>query len=154
MRGPRLLVGAAGMAFMGIGAWLLVTGGRTTDPVSVLTFVALPVVIHDAVLAPALILLGWLVLRYVPRPARAPLQVATLILASLILVALPLVLVQVTGRRPADNPSVDPLDYRGNVIVLVVLVMAVAAAGAAVRAVQALRATKARPPSDQQSSTR
>ena len=139
---------------MGTGGWLLVTGGRTTDPVSVLTFVAVPVVVHDAVFAPAVILLGWLVLRCVPRPARAPLQVATLMVASLVLVALPLVLVQVTGRRPADNPSVDPLDYRGNVVVLLVLVMGVAAAGTAVRTVQVLRATKARPSSDQQSSTR
>lgn len=154
MRGLRVLAGAVGVALMGTGGWLLLTGGRTTDPVSVLTFVALPVAVHDAVFAPVVILLGWLVLRFVPRPARAPLQVAALMVASLSLVALPLVLVQVLGRRPADNASVDPLDYRSNVLVLLLLVLSVAVAAAAVRTVQARRATKARPPLDQESSTR
>jgi hypothetical protein len=154
MRGLRVLVGVAGLAFTGVGAWLLLTGGRTTDPLSVLTFLALPVAAHDAVLAPVAVLLGWLALRFAPRPAHAPLQVALLMVASVLLVGLPLVLVQALGRRPADNPSVDPLDYQRNVVVLVLLLVAGAAAAVAVRAVQARRATKARPPSDQESSTR
>jgi len=57
---------------------------------------------------------GWCLARFAPPAVRAPLAAALLVAGSLVLVAGPLLAVQVLGRRPTDNPSVDPLDYRAS----------------------------------------
>lgn len=148
----RVLLGVAGVALIGVGGVLVLTGGRSTNLLWVLVFGLGPLVVHDALLAPLVALLGWFAARHLAPALRAPLQVALVVGGSLLLVGLPLVIVQLTGRRPTDNPSVDPLDYSRNMIALLAVVVA-AAAGTGARVAQRRRATNARPPSDQASST-
>jgi hypothetical protein len=133
MRTVRALTGALGIALIGFGGLLVLTGGRATDPLSVLTFVAVPLVVHDGLLAPAVVVAGWLCARYLPAAARAPFQVALLVGGSLALVALPLLAVDVLGRRSADNPSALPLDYAANLTGLLAAVLAIAVVSTAVR---------------------
>jgi hypothetical protein len=144
---------AAGRIRVLLGGVLVLTGGRSTNLLWVLVFALGPLVVHDALLAPLVALLGWFAARHLAPALRAPLQVALVVGGSLLLVGLPLVIVQLTGRRPTDNPSVDPLDYSRNMIALLAVVVLTAAAGTGARVAQRRRATNARPPSDQASST-
>lgn len=118
----RWVMGSAGVAAMGWAAWLTLTGGAATDPWSVATWLVGGLVLHDAVLAPVVLGLGWLTARALPDWVRAPVQVGGLVSATLTLASVPLLL----GRgRASDNPSVDPLDYGRNVIGLVLVVAVV-----------------------------
>ncbi len=88
------------------------------------------IVIHDALIAPATIIVGLLVLRIAPPFARAYVQGALVITGSLALATLPLVLGD--GRDP-NNPSQQPLPYGRNLLIVVALVWLVAAALALLR---------------------
>lgn len=126
-RPARWALGATGAAAMLWAAWLVLTGGRATDPVGVATWLVAALVLHDAVLAPLVVVAGWSLARVLPRWARGPVQAAALVAGTLVLASVPLLLGR--GRRP-DNPSADPLDYSRNLIGLLVVIAAVAAAWA------------------------
>ncbi len=157
----RAAVGAVGVAAMFYAAWLVLTGGVATDPVSVATWLAGSVIAHDLVLAPAVIALGWLMARALPRPAQGPLQVGALVAGSVALVSAPLWLRPLLGPVSRANPSANPLDYPRNLgLVLAVIATAVAVTlavgrlrAARDRRRQARNARNVRPPSSHSSST-
>jgi hypothetical protein len=107
MRAVRLLLGAIGVAVMGL-AVLGAAHDPFIRPGRQTAFLLAVLVVHDALLMPAFLLAGYLVHRLVPARARAGAQAALIVTAALIVVALPLVLGY--GRIP-DNPSALPRDY-------------------------------------------
>ena len=133
MSRPRILLGVGGVAAMAWSAWLVLTGGVVTPPVGVATWLAAVVIAHDLVLAPMVVGLGWLAARAVPGRARTPVAVAFLICGSVVVMSAPLWLGQLLGRLPTTNPSVDPLDYPRNVLVLVTAICLLVVLGALVR---------------------
>jgi hypothetical protein len=146
----RLPLLAAGLAALGYGAWLLVTGGRATAPVGTVMWAGAALVVHDAVLAPLAVAAAWLLTRVLsgaPRAVSRVIGVGALVGVSLVLVALPALL-----SPGIDNPTATPRDYgRGLLLLLAVDVAAVAAAGGfvvALRTVSARRTGGRRPPSD------
>ncbi|GAA4356015.1 hypothetical protein [Angustibacter luteus] len=114
----RVLLGVLGVAAMGWAAWLVLSGGVVTPPVAVAIWLAAVVIAHDLVLAPAVVALGWLATRVVPARARAAVTVAFLVCGSVIVMSAPLWLGQLLGRLPTANPSVDPWDYRRNILLV------------------------------------
>ena len=102
----RPALGAAGVAIAVYGGWLLVTRGR--DHLDVAVWLAAGVLLHDAVLAVATLVLGAVATRLLPRPARAPAAVGLVVLGPLTLLAIP-----VLGRFGAreDNPTLLDRDY-------------------------------------------
>jgi hypothetical protein len=123
VRTLRVAVGAAGVALMGVGASLLV---HVRDVPGVLVWLGGAVVLHDAVIAPVVLLSGLLLVRGGVRgPARGGLLVA----GALTAVALPVLL------RPGRtaNPSVLPLDYPRNWLIALAVVATVTALWAAGR---------------------
>lgn len=126
----RWVLGGAGVLAMGWAAWLTLTGGAATDPWSVGTWLVAALVLHDAVLAPVVLGLGWVAARALPGWLRAPVQAGALVGLTLTLASVPLL----TGLgRASDNPSVDPLDYSRNLIGLLLAVVLVCAVWAAAR---------------------
>lgn len=117
MRTLRVTVGAMGVALMGVGALLLVEAGDVRD---VLVWLAGAVVLHDAVVAPVVLLTGLLLVR---GGARGPVRGGLLVAGALTAVALPVLL------RPGRtaNPSVLPLDYPRNWLIALGAVAAVTA---------------------------
>jgi len=82
-------------------------------------------VIHDAVLLPATILVGWLTLRFIPRSVRPPVRIGLAVTWVLGFMSYPAV--RRYGERP-DNPSLLPTSVgRGLLLVLVLVWVAVAA---------------------------
>jgi hypothetical protein len=124
----------AGLAAPGL--FLLAVGGRhlaqLPDPYPVLKWLAGAVLLHDAVIAPLVFATGLLVARL---PARPAIRTALLTGGTLLLVALPALL----RPGPTANPSVLPLPYARNLLVLLALTTAAALTAATAAALRARR---------------
>ncbi|TQL67831.1 hypothetical protein FB381_1719 [Nocardioides albertanoniae] len=114
-RGLLILVGAVGIAY---GAWLLVSRQRLDQIVEVGIWLAAAVVIHDGILAPVVVGLGWLGGRLLPRPVARGAVTTLVLLGPAVLVAIPVV-----GRfgEIADNPTLLDRDYTGGLVLFAIL---------------------------------
>jgi hypothetical protein len=130
----RLLTGAVGLTLMGVGASLLLD---VPDLTGVLVWLGGAVVLHDALIAPLVLLIGWVLVR---GGVRGPVRGALLVAGALTAVALPVLL---RPGKPA-NSSVLPLDYPRNWLLTL---GAVATVTALLSAVRAIRRSRPRPPS-------
>ncbi|MFI0156639.1 hypothetical protein [Streptomyces lydicus] len=128
----RLLTGVAGLALMGVGASLLLD---VPDLTGVLVWLGGAVVLHDALIAPLVLLIGLVLVR---GGARGPVRGALLVAGALTAVALPVLL---RPGKPA-NSSVLPLDYPRNWLLTLV---AVATVTALVLAARSTRRSRRRP---------
>jgi hypothetical protein len=115
----RVPVLATGLGALGYGVLLLVSGGRATAPVTVVTWMGAGLLAHDAAFAPLSAVAVALLLRLVPglpRALRGVLAAGALVAASLVLVAVPALV-----SPGIDNSSATPRDYgRGLAILLAV----------------------------------
>lgn len=82
-------------------------------------------VVHDLVVVPVVLAVGWAVTRLVPQAVRAPVQGG--LIASAIVVAYALPLVLRLGADP-NNVSILPRDYGWGLAVLLAVIWATAAA--------------------------
>jgi hypothetical protein len=131
----RVTAAAAGLVLMGVGVSLL---GDVRDPTGVLLWLGGAVVLHDALIAPMVLLVGLVLVR---GGARGPVRGALLVAGALTAVALPVLL------RPGRtaNPSVLPLDYPRNWLIALAAVVALTGAWVAVsRGVARRRRTRER----------
>lgn len=128
----RALTGAAGLALIAVGLHGVATD---VDVAGWAVWFAGPVLAHDAVLVPAVLVAGRLTGR-LPAPARTPVRAALAAAGCVTLIALPLVLGH--GRR-ADVPSRLPLPYDRNLIIVLTAIAVAAALVAAVRLLNARR---------------
>ena len=117
-----------GLAAVVYGAHGLLTAGGQVPLRSWATWFVGSALLHDVVIAPLWMLLGWLSARFLPRAARPVVTVAAVVTGVLTLVALPFVLAR--GRDPL-NPSFLPRDYGLTLLVVVLAVWVVAAVWAA-----------------------
>ncbi|SCX38128.1 hypothetical protein SAMN03159343_0308 [Klenkia marina] len=122
-----LVPGLAAVAVGGYGLWTYLS---TTAQISWGIWFVGSALLHDLVIAPLWIGLGWVASTLLPRPARAPMVVGAAISGSVTLVALPFVLGY--GGDEGDT-SFLPRDYGLTLLVVVGVVLAVSAAWAALR---------------------
>jgi hypothetical protein len=125
-----------GLAAAGYGLVGLLTAGRRVPLDSVLIWFVGSALLHDVVLAPIWIGLGWLAARLLPRPARAPAMVGVALSGLLALVAAPFVLGY--GYR-ATNPSFLPRHYGRTLLVVDAAVLVAAALWATAAVVRSRR---------------
>ncbi|MBO2453067.1 hypothetical protein J4573_38655 [Actinomadura barringtoniae] len=115
MKWPAYSIGAMAIAY---GAYGIASQADKTHPFSYLLWLAGSVALHDALIAPVVLLAGALT-GLLKESFRTPLRTALALAAVTTLVTLPTLLA--FGRRK-DNPSILPLDYpRGLLIVLAVI---------------------------------
>jgi hypothetical protein len=81
---------------------------RDTHPTEIVRWFLGAAVIHDGLIAPAVLLVGFVVARPLPAPLRGPVQGGLIVSAVVALFSLPLV--RGYGVRP-DNPTVVFRDY-------------------------------------------
>ncbi len=130
----RVSLGALGVVVAGWGGWTLLTNQRPDQLVAAAVWLAGGVIAHDFVLAPAVLVAGWLLVRVLPRWMRGPATAGAVVLGTVTLVAIPVL--GGWGRR-ADNPSLLPRDYSsGWILVATIVAIAVVAAGLVVRSRQ------------------
>ncbi len=115
VRGGLILIGTVGMAY---GAWLLVSRQDLGQIVEVVLWLAAAVVIHDGILAPMVLGLGWVGGRLLPRAIARGAVAVLVLLGPATLVAIP-----VLGRFGAkpDNPTLLDRDYTQGLLVFAAL---------------------------------
>ena len=88
----RVVLGVAGVAIGLVGVYAFEASVPTRQWVGVFTWLGGVVVAHDAVIAPAAVLLGLAVFAVTPRRLRAPMRVAVLGFASVLLIGIPVLM--------------------------------------------------------------
>ena len=133
--GPLFWVSAAvGWAvILGIGVRGIVRHSIDTRPANLARFVVGGALLHDLLIAPVVLVLGVVLARRVPTPARAAVQAALAISGIVALFSYPLV--RAYGLA-ANNPTSLPHNYARNLTIVLGIVWAVTAA-VAIRRVRA-----------------
>jgi hypothetical protein len=124
MTATRVVLGAVGVVVGLYGGWLLLSRTGTDQLVSAVVWLGGGVVLHDAVLAPVVVVAGVVAARLLPGVVRAPLAGVVVVLGSLTLLSLPVLL----GREPA-NPTLLDRDYTAGWLLVASLVVLVVACG-------------------------
>ncbi len=142
-RGPLFWTAlVAGWAVMAFGIVGVMTNTRDTRPADLARWFLGAAVVHDGVLAPAVLLAGAAFGRVLRGRVRAPVQAGLIVMGVVTLFALPLV--RGYGVRP-DNPTVLFRNYTPSLLV----VLAAVSIATAALAVRARRRPPTRGPSDQ-----
>ena len=122
MKAWRIILAAAGIAVLLYGFFLLVTG----VPVSTLIVLGMwligALVIHDGLLSPAVVSVGWLLRRYVPDRGRRFLQLALIMIMLVTVIATPMIFLR------NSQPAVKALllqNYGANLALIIGIVAVV-----------------------------
>jgi hypothetical protein len=120
--GPAFWIGLVlGGAVMAFGVRGALGQSRATDPASLVAWVVGADLVHDLLVAPLVIAVGWAAVRLVPARWRPPVRVG-LILSGVVLLVGWAPWRGYGRERLADNPSVQPLDYTRNILGLLVVI--------------------------------
>lgn len=122
MSRARAGLGALGVLVAAYGGWLLLSRQDTAGNLDALLWLAGGVLVHDALLAPALVALCWVGARLLPAVARPAAAAGLVVLGSLTLLAVPFL--GGFGRDNApDNSTLLDRDYTAGFLVLVGVVL-------------------------------
>ena len=99
MKAWRIILAAAGIALGGYGVFRLLTELPTYSLLILAVWLAAALVIQDAILAPSVVGVGWLLRRYVPDRGRRYVQVALIMSALITVIAVPMIFLR--GTQPA-----------------------------------------------------
>lgn len=117
----RYGLGAVGVLVGVYGAYLFLSRQQESRQIiSAAKYLVGGVVFSDLVVAVVALVVGYLVLRFVPSAARAPVVVGGVVLASVTLLAVPVLLSK--GRKP-DNPTLLDRDYTAGWLVFAAVVV-------------------------------
>ncbi|MBF4766444.1 hypothetical protein ISU10_01530 [Nocardioides agariphilus] len=117
----RIGIAVVGVAFAAYGAWLLLAEDLA-DLVDAAVWLGAGVVLHDFVLVPLTLALGWLVSRLVPAGLRPRAAAGLVVLGTLTVLAIPVI--GRFGERP-DNPTILDRGYTAGWLLVVVVVLVV-----------------------------
>lgn len=104
-----------------------------TRPGNLVKYVAGSVIAHDGLLAPAVLVLGFVLSRLLPAAVRGGVQGTLAVCGIVALMSIPVL--RHDGRRP-DNPSLLPHDYTENLLIVLAVILV---AGLTLTAVTAVR---------------
>lgn len=139
----RVIVATAGVAAVAYGVWLVLRMSPE-QLVSAVLWLGGGVVLHDAFLAPAVVVLTLIATRYLPSSARTPVALVGLVWGTVTVMALPVL----SGRGGGDeNATLVDRPYAWAWLVLSLLAVTVATVWAVVRARHATRGVSV-PPSN------
>lgn len=122
----RGVLGAAGVAMIAFGAIRILQHSSITRPAHLAEWLIGSLLVHDLILAPLTLGVGWLLNAYVPPRARTFVQ-AGLVTGGLISV-LGLVLIWRQGKTSARSLALLQQNYAANLLLLLVLVALAAVA--------------------------
>ena len=130
---PALVIGWGLIAF---GAWSALRDPDDANPLALVVHLVAFDLGHDLIVAPALLVGGWLIGRLLPPSLRGPVRAAGAASALVVVFSVPLV--KRWGQRPT-NSSTLPLDYGRNVVIVIVAIWSIAAITVITRALRAKR---------------
>jgi len=138
----RVVAAVAGVALFGVAARYTAVRHLDIRPAVWVRWWVTAAVLHDVIVAPATIAVGWAVVRFAPRPLKAPLQAALVFSAVMVAVSWP----ALRGYgRIASNPTYLPRDYSRGLALSLGLVWAACAAWALARLLREQPAPRVEP---------
>jgi hypothetical protein len=136
-RGPVFWVGVAmGWLFIVYGTRGVLVDHTATAPAGFARWFVGIAIVHDAVVAPVVLLIAWTVGRAVPRQAVVPVRLGLATTGLIVLYTWPFVR---SYGRAETNPSALPLDYGRNLIGALIAVWLCVAAWIAIKSVRSQR---------------
>ena len=130
MKAWRIILATTGIALGLFGVMRLVTQIPVPTLVALGVWLVAALIIHDGILSPAVIMVGWLLRRFVPDRARRYLQLGLIVSALVTVVALPMIYLR--GSQPAVK-ALLLRDYGVNLTVIVGIVAVISLTLYAVR---------------------
>ena len=130
MKAWRTILAAAGLLLVAFGVFRLLTEIPTGSLIRLGIWLLAALIIHDAVISPAVAGVGWTLRRNVPDRGRRYLQWALIMIVVVTVIALPMIFLR------GSQPPVKALllrDYATNLALLVGLIAGVTAVSYAVR---------------------
>jgi hypothetical protein len=135
----RIILAIAGIALAAFGVFRLVSEIPVPSLLALGLWLIAALVLHDAILAPTVVGVGRLLRRYVPDRGRRFLQVALIMSAFVIVIALPMIFLR--GSQPAEK-ALLLRNYGPNLILLLSMIVAVSLILYAVQVVRDRRALR------------
>jgi hypothetical protein len=115
MKAWRILLAIAGIGLAAYGLFRLLSEIPTHSLLVLAVWLIAALVIHDAILAPSVIGVGWLLRRYVPDRGRRYLQAALIMIALVTVIAVPMIFLR--GSQPAVK-ALLLRNYAANLILI------------------------------------
>jgi hypothetical protein len=109
----------AGSGIIAFGIFGALSHAGATEPVQLATWTIGAALFHDALLAPAVIGVGFVTARWVPAPLRVPVRIGLALSAVVTALAWPYI--RRYGYR-ASNPSALPFHYGRNLVFVLVII--------------------------------
>ncbi len=119
MKAWRIILAAAGIGLGAYGVFRLVSELPTYSLLILGVWLAAALVIQDAILAPSVVGVGWLLRRYVPDRGRRFLQVALIISGLITVIAVPMIFLR--GSQPAVK-ALLLRNYGSNLILIIAII--------------------------------
>jgi hypothetical protein len=129
----RIILATSGIALAAFGVFRLVTEIPIHSLLILLVWLAAVLILHDAVLAPSVVGVGWLLRRHVPDRGRRFLQVALIMSSLVTVIAIPMIFLR--GSQPAVK-ALLLRNYAANLILLIGIIAVISLALYAVRVVR------------------
>ena len=98
MKAGRIILAAAGLLLLAFGVFRLATEVPLANLIWILIWMAGAIVIHDGILSPTVISVGWLLRRHVPDRPRRYLQFALIMAGLVTVIAIPMIFLR--GSQP------------------------------------------------------
>ncbi len=112
----RIILAVAGVALAAFGIFRLVSETPLYSLVVLALWLAAALVLHDAILAPSVVGVGWLLRRFVPDRERRFVQVALIMIALVAVIAIPMIFLR--GSQPAVK-ALLLRNYGANLILII-----------------------------------
>jgi hypothetical protein len=122
----RLAVATVGIVMIGVGVRGILNHGADTHPRSWVIWIVAAALGDDLIVVPVLLLIGAAVIRVVPTAVRSVVQTALIISGAVSAVGIVAILASNRRIHP-DNPSLLPLPYVRNLVLILVAIWVVAA---------------------------
>ncbi|HKX14255.1 MAG TPA: hypothetical protein VJN19_03605 [Propionibacteriaceae bacterium] len=116
MKAWRIILAVAGVALLAFGVFRLLSEIPTHSLLILAVWLAAALVLHDVILAPSVVGVGWLLRRYVPDRGRRYVQVALIMIALVTVIAIPMIFLR--GSQPAVK-ALLLRNYGANLIVII-----------------------------------
>jgi hypothetical protein len=149
----RIAIAVPGILLGLFGVYRLLTEVPNDDLLVLAFWLVAALVLHDGVLSPVLVGIGWVLARVLPPRARSYVQAALVVAGLITVIALPMIYRQ--GTQPASK-AILRQDYTTNLMIalgLIAVVTVLLYLARVVRDGQRTSATNVRPPEVQDSST-
>jgi hypothetical protein len=112
----RIMLAIAGIGLLAFGVFRLLSEIPTHSLLILVVWLAAALVLHDALLAPSVVGVGWLLRQYVPDRGRRYVQVALIMIALVTVIAIPMIFLR--GSQPAAK-ALLLRNYGANLIVII-----------------------------------